>query len=179
MRTAAAAAALSLLVAGATAAVAKPTPVLDGKKVTHLDAKAESPTDAVGVEDPAMEDVAGCQPPRCTRIPFVYQPAKGVKAPLSVSHKQFYVGTTDSDLYLLKGKEVVASCTGYVSNARYLQVAFGVLKPGVTYTAVVYYSHSTGETVTMDVDFPAVPARDAQHVDENDPFQTSLTMCGT
>lgn len=180
MRAAAASlVALSLLVAGGTAAAAKPPPVLDGKKVTTLKAKAESPTDFVGLEDPATADVVACEEPRCTKITFVYQPAKGVKAPLSVSHKQFYVGTTDTDLYLLKGKDVVASCTGYLSNARYLQVAFADMKPGATYTAVMYYSHSAGETVTMEVNFPGVKPRDAQHVDENDPFQSRLTMCGT
>lgn len=178
-RAAATLVAAALLIAGGTSAVAKPPPVLDGKKVTHLEVKAETPRDAVGVEDPAAADVVACEEPRCTRITFVYQPAKGVKAPLSVSHKQFYIGTTDTDLYLVKGKEVIASCTGYVSNARYLQVPPDVLKPGSTYSAVMYYSHSAGETVTMEVDFPAVPPRDPQHVDTVDPFQTSLTMCGT
>lgn len=175
----ASAVALLLLVSGGTPAVAKPPPVLDGKKVTKLSAKAESPTDFVGVEDPVTAAVVSCEEPRCTKIPFIFRPAKGVRAPLSVSHKQFYVGTTDTDLYLLEGKDVVASCTGYLSNARYVQVAFSDMKPGATYTAVMYYSHSAGETVTMEVNFPGVKPRDAQHVDENDPFQSSLTMCGT
>lgn len=159
-------------------ASAGPT-VLDGKKVTNLKAQQESPTDAVGVADPAIADVIACDIPRCGKISFVYQPAKGVTAPLSVRHKQFYIGTTDTDLYLLEGKTVVASCTGYVSNARYLQVPASKLKAGKTYTAVMYFSHSTGETVRMDVDLPGKDARAAQNIDTADPFQSSLTMCGT
>lgn len=171
------------LVVGAVAlvaphAVAGP-PVLDGKKVINLKVQQESPTDAVGVQDPSTADVAACDIPRCGRIDFVYRPAKGVTAALSVRHKQFYIGTTDTDLYLLDGQTVVASCTGYVSNARYLQVPASKLKPGRTYTAVMYFSHSTGETVRMDVDLPAQPSRAAQNVDQADPFQSSLTMCGT
>ena len=177
---AAALVAVSLLVAGAGASsAAAPPPVLDGKKVKNLKVVQESPTDAVGVADPAPADVAACQAPRCARVDFVYKPAKGVKAPLSVHHKQFYVATTDTDLYLMQGTQVVAACTGMVSNARYVQVEAAKLKPGSTYSAIMYYSHSTGETTTMNVDLPGVASRDAQYVDPADVFQTSLTMCGT
>ena len=175
----------SLLVAAAAAlALAAPhasagDPVLDGKKVKNLNVTQEAPTDAVGVADPSSADVAKCAPPRCARVTFVYKPAKGVKAPVSVSHKQFYIASTDTDLYLLQGSTVVAACTGIVSNARYLQVAPEALKPGTTYTAVMYYSHSTGETTRMDVNMPGIAPRAAQYVDPNDVFQTSLTMCGT
>jgi len=103
---------------------------------------------------------------------FDGRPARGVQAPLSVSQEQFYVATTDTDLYLLKGEEVLASCTGIVSNARYPQVSPEMLKTGTTYTAVMYYSHSTGETTRMDVDFPGVASRDAVYVDEADLFRS-------
>lgn len=176
--------ALPLIAVAAVVALAAPqasagATVLDGRKVTNLKTQQESPTDAVGVQDPSAADVVKCDFPRCGRIDFVYKPAKGVTAPLSVRHKQFYIGTTDTDLYLLDGKTVVASCTGYVSNARYLQVPASKLKPGTTYTAVMYFSHSSGETVRMDVDLPGKEARPAQNVDQADPFQSSLTMCGT
>ncbi len=154
--------------------------VLDGSKVKNLKLVAEAPTGAVGVSDPAPADVAKCDIPRCGRISFVYRPTGATKsAAVSVNHKQFYVGTTDTDLYLLQGTTVVAACTGKMSNARYLQVPASKLKAGTTYTAVMYFSHSSGETVRMDVDLPAKPGRAAQYVDPNDVFQTSLTMCGT
>lgn len=154
--------------------------VLDGKKTANINLTQESPTDAVGVEDPAVSDVVKCDFPRCGRISFVYKPVKAAKsAPLSVRHKQFYIGSTDTDLYLLHGSTVLASCTGKVSNARYLQVPASKLVPGKTYTAVMYFSHSTGETVRMDVDLPGKPSRAEQNVDQADVFQSSLTMCGT
>lgn len=155
-------------------------PVLDGKKSANLNVTQEAPTDAVGVTDPAIADVAKCDIPRCGRIDFVYKPVGAAKkAPLSIKHKQFYVGTTDTDLYLLQGSTVIASCTGFVSNARYLQVPASKLVAGKTYSAIMYFSHSTGETVRMDVDLPGKPGRAAQYVDQADVFQTSLTMCGT
>lgn len=161
------------------ATAASPAPVLDGKKIKNLNLTMEAPTGAVGVADPSAADVAACAEPRCGRISFVYQPVKGLTAPLSIKHKQFYIASTDTDLYLLNGSTIVASCTGYLSNARYLQVPANMLKAGATYTAVMYFSHSTGETVRMDVDLPGKPGRAAQYVDPNDVFQTSLTMCGT
>jgi hypothetical protein len=173
-----AAAALAATAVAVPSAVADPTPVLDGKAVHNLHLVAEAPAGAKTI-DPTPAEVAACKPPACARLTFVFKPAKGVKAPLSVRESNFWAGAGDEDLYLLQGTKVVASCTGTISNQRYLAVPLSALKPGATYTAVEYFSHEIGESTAINVDFPAVAPRSAQYVDPSDPFQTSFTMCGT
>jgi hypothetical protein len=173
--------AVAALVAAGVAvpsASADPTPVLDGKKVHNLHLVAEAATGASAV-DPTPEQVASCAPPACARITFVYKPAKGMTAPLSVSERNFWAVAGDEDLYLLQGTKVIASCTGTVSNARYLSVPASALKPGTTYTAVEYFSHEIGESTAINVDLPGVAGRDSVVLDANNPFDYSTTVCGT
>lgn len=153
--------------------------VLDGKTVKNVHLVAEAPPGAAAV-DPTPAQVASCAMPACARLTFVYKPNKAVKAAaMSVRETNFWAGLGDEDLYLLQGSTVVASCTGTLSNQRYILVPASALKPGATYTAVEYFSHEIGESTSINVDLPAVAPREAQHVDPNDPFQTSFTMCGT
>lgn len=179
MRTAAAGlVALSLVAVTGTSAGAAPTPVLDGKKLKTLRVVQEAPPGVAAV-DPTPEQVAKCEPPACARITFVYKPAKGVKDPLTVSERNFWAGLGDEDLYLMQGTTVVASCTGTMSNKRYLSVPQSALKPGTTYTAVMYYSHEIGESTSMDVHLPGVKAPGPVEVDPFKPFpEYSTTMCG-
>lgn len=170
--------ALSLLVAGSTSAIAKPPPVLDGVKVKKLSVIQEAPP-GVATVDPTPEQVASCEPPACARITFVFRPAKGVKDPLTVTERNFWVGLGDVDLYLMQGKTVVASCTGTLSNKRYLAVPQSELKPGATYSAVMYYSHEIGESTSMDVELPGAPAPGPVEVDATAAFpEYSTTVCG-
>jgi hypothetical protein len=159
-------------------AAANPTPVLDGKKVHNLHLVAEAPPGASAV-DPTPEQVASCAPPACARLTFVYKPAKGMTtASLSVSERNFWAGAGDEDLYLMQGTKVIASCTGTLSNARYLSVPASALKPGTTYTAVEYFSHEIGESTAINVDLPGVAGRDSVVLDANNPFDYSTTVCG-
>jgi hypothetical protein len=172
-------AALAVVAVSVPSAVADATPVLDGKVVKNLHAIAEAAPGAAAV-DPTPDQVASCAPPACARITFVYKPAASMKsAALSVREANFWAALGDEDLYLMQGKTVVASCTGTVSNQRYLAVPASALKPGTTYTAVEFFSHEIGESTSINVDLPAAAPRAAQYVDPNDPFQTSFTMCGT
>lgn len=179
MRTAAATVvALSLLIVGSTSAVAKPPPVLDGVKVKKLTIIQEAAPGAATV-DPTPEQVANCKAPACARITFVFKPAKAVKDPLTVTERNFWIGLGDVDLYLMQGTTVVASCTGTASNKRYLSVPQSELKPGATYSAVMYYSHEIGETTSMDVELPGAPAPGPVEVDATQPFpEYSTTVCG-
>jgi hypothetical protein len=175
-----AAAAIAVLTAAAFAmphASAGP-PVLDGKTVKNLHTVFEAATGASGT-DPTPEQVASCAPPACARLTFVYKPAKGVKAPLSVSERNFWAVIGDDDLYLMQGTKVIGSCTGTVSSARYLSVPASALKSGTTYTAVLYVSHEIGESTSMNVDLPAKAQRESVTFDPNEPFDYSTTMCGT
>lgn len=176
----AAAAALALTAAAVVAApqaFAGPR-VLDGKAVRHLHLVQEAPPGAAAA-DPTAAQVASCNAPACARITFVYQPAKGVKAPLSVSERNFWAVAGDEDLYLMQGSTVVASCTGFTSSARYLSVPASALRSGTTYSAVMYYSHEIGESTSMDVDLPGTAKRDSAALDPNNAFDYSTTMCGT
>ena len=179
VRVVLAAVSLAAVAVSVPSADAEAPQVLDGKVVKNLHIVAEAPPGASTV-DPTPEQVASCAPPACARITFVYKPAKSMKAAaLSVREANFWAGLGDEDLYLMQGTKVIASCTGTVSNQRYLVVPASALKPGTTYTAVEYFSHEIGESTAMNVDLPATSPRDAQYVDPNDPFQTSFTMCGT
>lgn len=167
-----------------TAALAVPqasaagTPVLDGKKVKSLSIIQESGPAARGV-DPTPAQVAACKAPDCARLPFVYKPAKGVSASLSVTERNFYAGLGDADLYLLQGSTVIASCTGTFSNKRHITVPASALKPGATYTAVMFYSHSIGESTSMTVDLPGTKAPEPVVVDASKAFpEYSTTSCG-
>lgn len=167
-----------------TAALAVPnagaagTPVLDGKKFKTLTIIQESPPGASAL-DPTPAQVAACKVPACARLPFVYRPAKGVTAPLTVTERNFYAGLGDADLYLLQGTTIVASCTGTFSNKRHLTLAPSALKPGTTYTAVMYYSHSIGESTSMTVDLPGKKAPGPAEVDTSKAFpEYSTTVCG-
>jgi hypothetical protein len=175
------AAAAAVLVTGAVFGVPHASagaPVLDGKAVKNLHLVFEAPAGAAGT-DPTPEQAASCAPPACARLTFVYKPAKGVTAPLSVTERNFWAVAGDEDLYLMQGSKVIASCTGTVSSARYLSVPASALKSGTTYTAVMFISHEIGESTSMNVDLPGKPARDQVTFDPNNPFDYSTTMCGT
>jgi len=153
------------------------TPVLDGKKVVKLYTVQEAPPGAAAV-DPTPAQVAACKPPACGRLPFVYKPAKGVKASLSVISRNFWAGLGNDDLYLMKGSQVIASCTGALSNKRYLSVPASKLKSGTTYTAVLFFSHEIGESTSIEVRLPGVAAPKAQDINPDKPFDYAITMCG-
>ena len=176
MRAAVAAALVAMAAVAAPHAQAGP-PVLDGKKVKKLSVIAEAAPGAAAV-DPTPEQVASCAPPACARIDFVYKPAKGVTSPLTVTERNFWAGLGDEDIYLMQDKTVVASCTGTLSNARYISVPPSKLKPGATYTAVMYFSHEIGESTSMNVELPGTAQRESVTVDPANPFDYSVTMCG-
>lgn len=168
----------AIVVAAGSSAAGESPKVLDGKKVKKLSVIQEAPP-GVATVDPTPEQVASCAPPACARIDFVYRPAKGVTAPLTVSERNFWAGLGDEDLYRMQGRTVIASCTGTLSNKRYLEVPAKALTPGKTHSAVMYYSHEIGESTSMDVHLPGVDAPEPLVVTPSNPYDYSITMCGT
>lgn len=132
------------------------TKVLDGKKTKKIDVVSDVPR-GFATTDPSNSQVVGCKiKTQCSRLDFVYKPARGVAGDLTVLTKWFYPAATDVDLYLVSAGKVMASCIGQVSNERVIQMSHTKMKYGAKYTAVAFYSHSVGETLTLEVDMPQV-----------------------
>ncbi|MDQ1688348.1 MAG: hypothetical protein QOK42_1323 [Frankiaceae bacterium] len=146
--------ATAVLVGAATQASAK-IDTLDGKKVKKVISITQTRQNAATVGDPDEAKVIGCrQGIDCNRLDFIYKPAKGVKGNITVFAQWYFVGTTDVDIYLVGAGKVLGKCGGEMGNERHFDVAASALKPGKAYTAIAWYSHSTGEGLTLEVDMP-------------------------
>ncbi len=172
-RLALAAALLGVLALALPTALAAPAPpTLDGKKVTKLTLKADAPmqsNDASLVGDDATGyDRYQCEAPRCAVVPFIYKPAKGVKADIAMSLTWTGVAS-DFDLYLMQidktGRTKLLNCGGFYGTSEKIFVPAGTLKSGKTYAMMVDFYRTPGEKVTAELTMPgkdttskAVPA---------------------
>lgn len=145
------------LLLGVSAAEAK-TPVLDGKKVKVLKVVGQG-----GLQDHDQDfftlggpERVDCVPPRCLKMPFVYQPAKGIKGDLMLT-ATWSNPLSDMDLYLAEvGKRGVlteiATCGGSAGTTEKVFVDRGLLHSGHSYQLIVDYYRSLNETVHAQVE---------------------------
>jgi hypothetical protein len=155
-----AAASLAALALAAPAAMASPTPVLDGKKVTKLTASF-----AGGLQDNDADtanlgaDRADCKAPRCGVLKFVFKPAKGVQADALFTIK-WTNPASDIDLYVAEvGKDGtmtgLAQCGGIGNTSETVFAPAGTFKVGKTYALVADFFRSVNETINGTVTMPA------------------------
>ncbi|MCW2545115.1 MAG: hypothetical protein JWM40_2667 [Frankiales bacterium] len=145
--------ALLLSISGAEAA----TPVMDGKKVKVLKLVGQG---GLQSNDKDLVLTGGervaCQPPRCSKLTFVYKPAKGVAGGLMLT-ANWGNPLSDIDLYLgeVSKRGVVTqlgSCGGSASTSEKVYVGRSFLKAGKTYVMIVDYYRSINETVNAKVE---------------------------
>jgi hypothetical protein len=147
--------ALFLSMSGAQAA----TPVMDGKKVKVLNVKANG-----GLQDHDSNQVTGlvtgpeavdCAPPLCTRLTFVYKPAKGAKGGLLFS-MTWGNPLSDFDLYVAevsKGANTeIAHCATIGPPSEKVFLPAASLKSGKTYAMVIYHFRSINDVATGKVE---------------------------
>ena len=151
--TAAVLGAVSLLLPAATAASAPPT--LDGKKVKTLEIKASGGLQN-NVDNPAPET---CVAPRCTMLPFVYNPAKGVAGNVMFTVTWGNLAS-DMDLYLAEvgksGNTDIGHCASAgASTTEKFYAPVGTMKKGKTYALVIDFYRSINDNVTGTVEMPA------------------------
>lgn len=153
------AAVLSAAAVALPSATAATTPVLDGKKVKKLSLSATSTAqdndkDLVALSGPERVD---CQQPRCVKLPFVYQPAKGVKGGLAFEIS-WTVPVSDMDLYVAQlgkdGNSRIAACGASAGTSERIYLDGRELRPGKTYALIVDFYRTPGEAVTGSVTFP-------------------------
>lgn len=150
--------ALVLVAAVAAPSHAAGTPTLDGKKVKKLTGKASG-----GLQDNDSDNVteaastpnrADCAMPRCYRLDFIWNPAKGVTG--NVLFKIDWTSpASDFDLYVADAKKgQVASCGGVGGTGEAIVLRGKSLKVGRKYTLVADFFRSVNDTVTATVEFP-------------------------
>jgi hypothetical protein len=153
------AALLSAAAVALPSATAATTPVLDGKKVKKLTLKATSTAqdndkDLVALNGPERVD---CEKPRCVKLPFVYQPAKGVKGGLAFEIS-WTIPVSDMDLYVAQlgkdGNSQIAACGASAGTSEKVYLEPGTLRAGKTYALIVDFYRTPGEAVTGSVTFP-------------------------
>jgi hypothetical protein len=154
------AAAFAALALATPSALAAPTPVLDGKKVTKLTKAFDA-----GLQDHDQDaadisgaDRADCAPPRCGVLKFVYKPAKGVKAD-TLFNITWTNPASDFDLYVAEvgksGMSDVAHCGGVGNTTETVFIPAGTFKVGKTYALVADFFRSVNDTVTGTITMPA------------------------
>lgn len=150
-------AALGALALVVPAAVAAPAPVtLDGKKVKTLTLKGNGGLQN-NVDNPAPEV---CVAPRCALLPFVYNPAKGVKGDVMFDVKWDNLAS-DMDLYVVEvGKSAnvdIAHCASVTTTGAHekLFLAAGTLKKGKTYALAIDYYRSVNDKVVGTIEMPS------------------------
>lgn len=138
-------------------AVAGPV-VLDGKKTKKLTLTATA-TQQAHDQDFAGSDGerVDCEPPRCATLPFIYQPAKGVKG--DVLFTLTWSGpVSDFDLYIAsvdkKRRTQLATCGAATGNREKVFLSAGTMKKGKPYLLIVDFYRTPGETVTATAEMP-------------------------
>ena len=154
-----AAAALGAVSLAVPAALAGGPATLDGKKVTSLTQTVDAAMQAndsdlaLGTTEARMQCVA----PRCSVLPFVYAPAKGVSADILFS-VTWTSQLSDIDLFVVeqqKSQRVkIASCGGSGGTSEKVFLPAGTLKKGKSYALIADFYRSTGEKVTSTITMP-------------------------
>lgn len=146
------------LVAGAAVpSNAAGTPTLDGKKVKKLTGRAVGVTQTNDADNASLEtpNRTDCKMPRCYRLDFVWNPAKGVSG--NVLFKATWTNpASDFDLYVADSKNgQKAACGGVGGTGEALVLSSKSLKAGKKYSLVVDFFRSVNnDTVTATVEFP-------------------------
>ncbi len=148
--------AAALVLGAAVPSQAAKTAVLDGKKVKKI-TRTASGGQQTNDADNASLDVPNrvvCSMPRCYRLDFVYQPAKGVKG--NVLFQITWTNpASDFDLYVATDKKAeLAHCGGAAGLGEALVLSGKTLKVGRRYTLVADFFRSVDDTVTATVEFP-------------------------
>ena len=153
------------------------TPVLDGKKVKALTAEttpAAQDNDTVLVDDLNGVERVSCAPPKCSRLPFVFKPAKGVKGSLAFTITWSLPGE-DYDLYVAEiAKDgtatQLATCGATAGTSEKVELPMDAFKPGKTYALITYNFRSSGTSkVTSKVSFPgSAPVKETVPAAVND-----------
>jgi hypothetical protein len=151
---------LALSLTGAEAASTK---TLDGKKV-----KTITWTATAGAEEHDADLVTGqlggperveCEAPRCAKFPFVFAPAKGVKAKGLMFTATWTVPVQDMDFYVAAvakdgSYSQIATCGTFAGTSEKIYLDRSALKPGKKYAVVVDFYRTLSDTVTAKVEFP-------------------------
>lgn len=138
-----------------SAVAAPPPPTLDGKTVKKLSITAKSDLQN-NADNPVPES---CVAPRCAMLPFVYNPAKGVKGDILFT-LNWTSPVSDLDLYVAEvGKSSntqVLSCGTFttVKNQEKIFAPAGTLKKGKTYALVIDFYRSNSDTATGTLEMP-------------------------
>ncbi len=147
------------LAAGAVQAAAGPMPVLDGRRVTTLTLTVDSPSQTQLPDVATGNRALDCQKPRCSRLPFVYFPAKGVRSAIAFT-VTWTSPLTDVDLYVaeadpVRGNLPVNACASKATGTSE-RVFFPAdfLRRGTTYVLIADVQHSLGDRVTSRVTMP-------------------------
>ena len=140
------------------AAQAGRTPVLDGKKVKALTATFTPKAQVHDQEFVSGGDRVNCASDRCGTIPFVFQPAKGVKGDL-VFTISWGASGSDFDLYAVEYAKngsagQIATCGAFAGTSEKVVVPSSDLRPGKKYGLLVNYYRVTSDKVTASVTFP-------------------------
>ncbi len=150
--------ALLLSMSGAQAA----PPTLDGKKIKVLELTAVGAPQANDADQASLDDVdrTNCVAPRCSRLEFVYKPAKGIVGDLMLT-TTWTNPTSDIDLYfgevLKDGSSVeLGHCASAGNPSEKLFVEAKTLKKGKKYVLVADFFRTANETVKSKVEI-AVP----------------------
>lgn len=152
---------LAVMIAGVIALAlgspghAKPTPVLDGKKVKSI--AWETPVAAQQHVVATSFSASKCPAEECDFRAFKYKPARGVApGPIAVTIKWASNTTTDLDLFVLNsdGREI-ASCGAGVGTGERVLVPVSKLESGQVYTVVThYYMVTQADTLKGMIEFP-------------------------
>jgi len=153
-----AAAAFGALALAAPSALAAPAPAnLDGKKIKTLSVSVDAKQQ---VHDADTFDINTCAD-RCLVVPFIFNPAKGVKGDVMFTATWGSMPTSDIDLYVAqingKSRTEVTHCAGATTGkgSEKIFLAAGNLKRGKTYAMIVDFYRTAGEKVTGTVEMPA------------------------
>jgi hypothetical protein len=171
------AAAFSAMVVAVPAALAAPTPVLDGKKTTKLTltatAGAQTHDESLVTGFATGEDRMQCAADRCAVLPFVYKPAAGVKGDVMFTLTWGTPGA-DFDLYAVAiekdgSRTKLGSCGGSAGTSEKVFMTADTFKAGKTYALLADFYRTPGEKITGTVEMPAqssIPSTVPADVDE-------------
>jgi hypothetical protein len=135
---------------------------LDGKKIKKITATASGGLQTNDADNASLDtqNRADCSMPRCYRLDFVYNPAKGVKGNL-LFKINWTNPASDFDLYVATAKKAeVAHCGGVGGTGEVLVLPASRFKAGQKYTLVVDFFRSANDTVTATVEFPTKEVMD-------------------
>jgi len=148
-----------LTTASGSAGASGPPPVLDGQRVRTLAVTFASPAQTQVPDAVTSGRALDCQRPRCSRLPFVYFPATGVRSAIAFT-VTWTSPLSDVDLYVaevdyVRGNLPVAACASKSSGTSE-KVFFpaGFLRRGTQYVLIADVQRTVGDRITSRVSMP-------------------------